>query len=170
VTGTDWPFETDADRDDPLTALRIPVTSACPGWRYVACFDRESEQRPTDLEAQQLASFIEEYVTYWFNDRYIAKLRERPLDVDSGCPIWIFHKWGEGDWSYRVDTWVYGPFWSPVAPRLRHDPSYASRLTGPRTLVEVMDRIRTIADEPVPRWTEWKAAHPEVFPEAPDGH
>jgi hypothetical protein len=39
-----WPF--DADRDDPLTAHRIAVTSSHPGWRHVVAFDRE----PTDAE------------------------------------------------------------------------------------------------------------------------
>ncbi|MEW1847665.1 hypothetical protein AB0392_57735 [Nonomuraea angiospora] len=162
---TDWPY--DADRDDPLTALRIPVTSAWPHWRYTACFDRESEVRPTDAEARMLASFIEEYREHWFNDRYKEQLSERPFDTDAKTVI--FHKWGDGDWSYRQDSWVYGPFWVPVAPGLRgteHDdrPNWK----GPMSLVQVMDRIHTIAaDEPMQHWTDWKASHPDVF--APEG-
>lgn len=157
---SDWPY--DADRDDPLTALRIPVTSFNPHWRYIATFDRESEDRPTDLEARQLVSFIEEYKHYFFNSSYIRKLEQRPFDIDAVTKV--FHKWAPGDWSYRVVTWEYGPMWVPVFPRLR-----GTRLDdrpawkAPMTLVQVMDRIHTIGDGPMPHWLEWKAAHPEVF-------
>ena len=34
---------------------------------------------------------------------------------------------------------------------------------GRLSLVRVMDRKHTIGDEPMPRWLEWKTAHPEVF-------
>lgn len=164
---TDWPY--DADRDDPLTALRIPVTSFSPSWRYTATFDRESEQRPTDLEAAQLVSFIEEYREHWFNDRYKAKLSERPFDIDSGNPTKIFHKWADGDWSYRVATWQYGPLWVPVFPRLRGtDLDDRPSWKAPMTLVQVMDRIHTISDAPMKHWLEWKAAHPEVFASGAD--
>lgn len=56
-----WPFGTDADRDDPLTAMRIAVTSSHPGWAFLVAFDRESEARPTDHEAAMLRSFLDEY-------------------------------------------------------------------------------------------------------------
>ncbi|MEV7805064.1 hypothetical protein AB0O28_19145 [Microbispora sp. NPDC088329] len=158
---TDWPY--DADRDDPLTALRIPVTSAYPRWRYTVAFDRESEVRPTDMEAAQLASFIEEHREHWFNETYKAKLSERPFDTDTVTRV--FHKWADNDWSYRVATWEHGPFWVPVFPCLRGThlddrPNWKA----PMTLVEVMDRIFTFSDGPMKRWLEWKAAHPEVFP------
>lgn len=158
-----WPFGTDADRGDPLAKLRIPVTGAHPRWRYIAAFDRESQARPTDAEARQLASYIEEYKEFHFNDWYKAQLLERPLDVDAITRI--FHKWGEGDWSYRLATWQYGPTWSPVPPRLRDSAS------GALLLVEVMDRSHTFgSSEPMAHWLEWKAAHPDVFdaPSAPD--
>ncbi|MET8985878.1 hypothetical protein ABZW49_10555 [Nonomuraea wenchangensis] len=162
TTDTDWPY--DADQHDPLTKLRIPVTSFAPRWRYTACFDRESEVRPTDREAQQLASFIEEYREYFFNETYKAKLSERPFDTDAVTRV--FHKWADDDWSYRTVTWEYGPFWVPVFPRLRGTnlddrPDWE----GPMTLVQVMDRIHTIGDEPMKHWLDWKAAHPEVFGE-----
>ncbi|MEU9167798.1 hypothetical protein AB0D34_08385 [Streptomyces sp. NPDC048420] len=57
MTTTDWPFGTDADRDDPLTKLRIPVvTSFNPELKYIAaCIDVDidpyswgSKERPTD--------------------------------------------------------------------------------------------------------------------------
>lgn len=157
-----WPFGADADQHDPLTKLRIPVTGQHPQWRYIATFDRDSEARPTDLEATQLASYIEQYKDYFFNDWYKAKLMERPLDVDAVTRI--FHKWGDGDWSYRVDTWQYGPFWVPVAPRLRSG-QYDDAKIGPLTLVQVMDRDQGMHTEyPSKDWAVWKAAHPEVFP------
>ena len=161
TTRTDWPF--DADRDDPLTKLRIPVTSFAPGWRYIAAFDRESEARPTDIEAAQLASFIEQYKVYFFgaDGWYKRKLEEKPLDVDAVTTV--FHKWGSDDWSYRVVTWQYGPVWVPVAPRLRGD-RYDETKLGPLTLVQVMDRVHHMHTEyPSKHWAEWKATHPEVF-------
>ncbi|MGP4085467.1 hypothetical protein [Streptomyces sp. KR55] len=161
----DWPFDEDADRDDPLAKLRIPVTGVHPRWRYIACFDRESEAWPTDAEAKMLASFIREYIEHWFNERYQQHLAERPLDVDGGCNTVIFHKWADDDWSYRLNSWEYGPFWVPVAPRLRGGQHNYKRLAK-HSLVEVMDRKHTIGDESLPRWLKWKAAHPDVFPAA----
>lgn len=161
MTTTDWPF--DADRDDPLTKLRIPVTSFAPGWRYIAAFDRESEARPTDIEAAQLASFIEQYKVYFFgaDGWYKRKLEEKPLDVDAVTTV--FHKWGPDDWSYRVVTWEYGPFWVPVAPRLRCGRLDYGRL-GALALVPVMDRVHHMHTEyPSKHWATWKASHPDVF-------
>ena len=80
-TGTEWPY--DADRDDPLTALRIPVTCFKPGWMYLVSFDRESGERPTDAEARMLVSFID-YERSKFFEHYQRKLLERPLDIDGG--------------------------------------------------------------------------------------
>lgn len=162
MMATDWPY--DADRTDPLTELRIPVTGQFPDWRYIACFDRESEARPTELEAAQLASYIEQYKVYFFgaDSWYKRKLEEKPFDTDAVTRI--FHKWGEGDWSYRVVTWEYGPFWVPEAPRLRggqHDDAKVGTLT----LVQAMDRDKHMHTEyPSRDWAAWKAAHPEAFP------
>jgi hypothetical protein len=155
MTAKTWPY--DADEHDPLTALRIPVTSAYPHWGYTATFDRESEQRPTDAEAKMLASFITEYREYFFNDWYKGKLSKRPFDTDAKTTI--FHKWGPDDWSYRKESWQYGPFWVPVAPRLRGG-DYDHKGLSPHTLEQVMDRIH---DGYPKRWLEWKAAHPDVF-------
>jgi hypothetical protein len=152
VTDTDWPY--DADQDDPLTALRIPVTSLWPGWKYVATFDRDSAVRPTDAEAAILASFIAEYKAHWYFPHYSEKLLERPFDIDSGQVTTIFHKRGEDDWAYRVATWEYGPMLVP------------ERSVPALPLVALMDRIHTIGDEPMGHWLEWKAAHPDVFAEA----
>lgn len=157
----DWPY--DADRHDPLTQLRIPVTSAYPHWRYTATFDRESEVRPTDVEAQMLASFIEEYREYFFNETYKAKLSRRPFDTDAVTRV--FHKWGDDDWSYRVVTWEYGPFWFPCSPHHRGGQYDDTKGFGPMSLIQVMDRIHTIGNEPMKHWVEWKATHLEIFGE-----
>ena len=162
TTQTGWPY--DARRDDPLTALRVPATSDYPEWKYIATFDRASQARPTDVEAARLASFIAEYKNYFFRDSYIARLEEKPFDHDSSTVTRIFHKWGPDDWSYRVRTWEYGPFWVPVAPwQRKQEESERSPYDEPLTLVQVLDRIHTIGDEMLGHWTEWKAAHPEVF-------
>ena len=44
-----WKF--DADPNDPLVALRIPVTSLFPALGYFAVFHVESRERPTEREA-----------------------------------------------------------------------------------------------------------------------
>jgi hypothetical protein len=157
----DWPY--DADREDPLTELRIPVTSAYPDWRYIACFDRESEALPTDREAAQLASYIEQYKVYFFgaDGWYKRKLEEKPFDTDAVTRV--FHKWGDDDWSYRIVTWTSGPFWVPVAPRSRGG-QYDTAKLGQLSLVQVMDRDKHMHSAyPSKDWAAWKAARPEVF-------
>ncbi|MFD5513687.1 exonuclease domain-containing protein [Streptomyces sp. NPDC127051] len=133
-------FGDDADRDDPLASLRIPVTSVSARWPYIACFDGGSERRPTDSEAGIPSSFIEEYKTYWFNKGYRRKTSVRALDVDSGCNTTIFHKWADEGWSYRVDGQRRGPVWFPACPDRP-----GGRAHPPYTLVQLMDRIRSIA-------------------------
>ena len=169
---TNWPFGTEAKQHDPLTALRIPVVDTFnPGWRYVAAYidvDRSryswgSQERPTEAEAAMLASFIEEYKHHWFNERYKAKLLERPLDVDSGCNTTIFIKYGTDDWGYRLCSWECGPMYVPVGPKLRGGEHEYAKCLGPLSLVQVMDRRHTIGDESMPHWQQWKADHPDVF-------
>ncbi|MER6492682.1 hypothetical protein [Streptomyces griseorubiginosus] len=168
-----WPFGTDADEHDPLTKLRIPVvTSFNPEWKYVAAYidvdtsqySWGSQERPTDAEAQMLASFIDEYKHHWFNDAYKARLLKRPLDVDSGCNTTIFVKYGTDDWGYRMCSWQQGPMYVPSGPQVRGGKYEYAASRGPLNLEKVMDLRHTIADEPMPHWLDWKAAHPEVFP------
>ena len=171
---TDWPFGTDAIQDDPLTELRIPVvTSFNPSWHYVAAYLGTNEdtgqdwnppwpfasaERPTDAEAQMLVSFLQEHRHYWFgNQGYARKMDQRPLDVDSGWNTTVFIKYGADDWGYRRCSWIYGPTFVPEPP------SFKDR-RGPLSLEQVMDRVHSWGDEPSPRWQQWKAAHPEVFP------
>jgi hypothetical protein len=162
---TEWPFGSDADRDDPLTKLRIAVTSSHPRWSYLVSFDRDSAVRPTDAEAAMLASFLEEYKHHWYRRSYLAQLAERALDVDGGANGVVFHKFGTDDWGYRRHSFQQGWPWSVVWPSLR-DREADSPIRGPFTLAEVMDRAQGRGDEPPRRWVEWKAAHPEVFGQA----
>lgn len=164
MASADWPFGTDADRDDPLTELRIAVTGSHPRWCYLVAFDRDSDARPTDAEAAMLASYLEEYKAYWYgNGRYAHTLTQRPLDVDGGANGVVFRKWGEDDWGYRRQSWTRGPRYVPQSPPIRaRYPEEAPQ--GPLPLLEVMDRAHTICGEVYPRWTEWKTAHPDVFP------
>lgn len=177
---TDWPY--DALQDDPLTAMRIPViTTPYPRWYYLAAVliaepvegEREplwTGLRPTDAEAAMIASFIEEYISYWYNGSWQHKLRtERPFAIDGGANGVVFCKYGEDDWAYRRCSWERGPEFVPVPPRIRA--WYEGRGEGgvhttPMSLPRLMDHVHTICDEPMPRWLEWKAAHPDVFPAA----
>jgi hypothetical protein len=155
-----WPF--DADRDDPLTALRIAVTSSHPTWAYLVAFDRESEERPTDAEAALLASFLDEYKAHWYGDGpYRRRMQARPLDVDGGANGVIFHKWAADDWGYRRHSYERGHLFSVVPPALRGE--YSDGIPGPLSLLALMDRINGWTDGPSPRWEAWKAAHPDVF-------
>lgn len=162
----DWPFGTDADRDDPLTALRIAVTSSHPGWAYLVAFDRASEARPTDVEAAMLRSYLDSYIAYWYLPWFVAEIAKRPLDVDGGANGVVFHKFGQDDWGYRRQSYVSGWPWSVVWPALRDDPRHRdSPVRDPRSLERLLDRLHTYGtDRPSQRWLDWKAAHPEVFP------
>ena len=177
---TDWPFGTDAVQEDPLTALRIPVVGSFrPGWRYVAAYLNTapdapdylagppfaSVERPTDQEAQMLASFIQEYLHHWFHDGYISRLAKRPLDVDSGCNTTVFVKYSADDWGYGRVSWEYGPTFIPGPPHSRGTQYEYAKAHGPLSLEQVMDLAHCIAsDEPMEHWTRWKAAHSDVFP------
>ena len=166
ATFEDFPgWSYDADPHDPLTALRIPATDAFPSFRYIAAFDRHSEARPTDLEARQLASFIEQYKVYFFgeNSSWKRKLEQEPFDCDAVTTV--FHKWAQGDWSYRITTWQRGPFWVPVQPGLRGTEYDYEPCRGPLDLARLLDRKHGLehGDDPTSAWTRWKAAHPDVF-------
>jgi hypothetical protein len=174
-----WKY--DAKQDDPLTALRIPVvTSRNPDWAYLAAYldvapvssyrlspPMGSAARPTDLEARQIQSFIDEYREHWYRPHFKEKLLSQPLDVDGGAQTTIFIKYGKGDWAYRMAQWTRGHLYTPPYPAWREEHPEESG-TYPLTLEQVMDLRHTIdGRRPIPRWREWKAAHPEIFPSAP---
>lgn len=152
----DWPY--DADRDDPLTALRIPVVSAWADWNYIVAFDKESPRRPNDDEARQLASFLRYYIDTWYGDSYKARLAKRPFDIDDGANGMTFRKYADGDWGYRRRTWTMGPLFVP------QQPEFAERPIGPLALPELFDHIYSDGDgNNHPGWAQWKADHPDVF-------
>ncbi|MEQ7008378.1 hypothetical protein ABN028_19575 [Actinopolymorpha sp. B17G11] len=165
-----WPFTDydgqadDADRNDPLTALRIPVTGSHPRFYYLAALDRDSEARPTYAEAAILASYIE-YVRsggWLYTGSAEAEMLEKPLDAIARHNTVVFHKYAEGDWSYRRISWRDGPLFVPTPPF----PGYIERTEGPFTLGELLDRrVCTFIpdDAPSRHWVEWKAARPDVF-------
>lgn len=179
---TDWPFGTDAIQDDPLTTLRIPVVNSFkPSWRYVAAYLNTaaddapdylkgapfaSSERPTDREAQMLVSYLLEHRHYWFgNQGYARKMDARPLDIDSGWNTVVFIKYGADDWGYGRVSWECGPTFIPTPPRARGTEYAHPKHPGPLPLEQVMDLVHTLgSDEPMERWTRWKADHPEVFP------
>jgi hypothetical protein len=157
---TTWPFGTDADQHDPLTAHRIAVTSPYASWCYIVAFDRDSPSRPTDQETATLASFLDEYKSHWYgiDGAYLKKLHEKPLDVDGGANGITFRKYGPDDWGYRRRTWDRGPTFVPAGP------AFVERGMGPLDLVQLMDHIHAFDGIPSKRWTDWKTAHPGVFP------
>jgi hypothetical protein len=164
MTATRWPFGADADRDDPLTALRIAVTSSHPTWCYLVAFDRESEARPTKAEAAMLRSYLDEYIEHWYNAWYKLKLAERDLDVDGGANGVVFHKWGIDDWGYRRQSYERGWLFSVVPPVCRD--RHSDGIGGPLSLPALMVRMHSIGSEPSARWAAWMEAHPDVFPAA----
>lgn len=172
MTDTDWPFGTEAIQDDPLTALRIPVvTSYKPGWGFIGAFLHAdpncpfdppwpfaSKERPTDAETRMLVSYID-HAKSQLRGSYVARMEERPLDVDNWSCGHVFIKYGSDDWGYRRNTWTYGPTFVPGPPG-----SDSRNAVGRHTLEKAMDRRHTIVGEPMQDWTDWKAAHPDVFP------
>jgi hypothetical protein len=158
-----WPF--DADRDDPLTAHRIAVTSSHPGWYYLVSFDGASEARPDEREVALLVSYLDEYKAHWYGDGgYRKAMERRPLDVDGSANGVIFHKWADGDWGYRRHSYTMGPLFFPGGPHYRQAyPKEFTNIAAPFSLAALMDHIHTICGEPMPHWVEWKSAHPEVF-------
>lgn len=154
----------DADLNDPLTALRIPVTSSHPCWAYLVAFDGQSEARPTDAEAAMLVSYREEYIQRWYNERWKVKLAERQFDVDGGANGVVFHKWAADDWGYRRRSFTQGPTFFPSGPQWRAiQVERGVKLPGPFSLVALMDHIHNHGDEPNPVWLAWKATHKDVF-------
>jgi hypothetical protein len=150
---TTWRY--DADQNDPLTALRIPVTSEYPRDAYLASFDGlsatrygDTQYRPTGEEAAMLACYIG-----YLRSRYSANAQQRmlaePLDVGE-LATEVFHKHTPGHWRYRRSHWTTGPLWAPYQ-------------SPPLTLAELLDHIHTCNGNIADPWQEWKAAHPGVF-------
>lgn len=160
----DWPY--DAEQDDPLTAMRIPVVGTVfPGWYYLValCINENPDTmlwpglRPTDHEAAMVRSLID-YERSRYNPGWVARdLDSRPFDIDGGFNGITLIKRGEGDWAFRRTTWQRGPTLIPFT--LEGHRGYEP----PMDLPALCDRIHRIVDAPFHGWVEWKAAHPEVF-------
>lgn len=160
----DWPF--DADKDDPLAALRIPVVrNAYPRWKYEVCvviIDQADDSpdaqalgpalRPTDLEVKQILAELD-YRMEYYNEGWKAKMRQRALDVDSSTNTLILQKRAEGDWRYRRMSFEHGlwPFYD---------------MTKRFTLEALLDHVNNLAPE---KWAAWKARYPEAFGEVSRG-
>jgi hypothetical protein len=160
TTETGWPFE-EADHNDPLAALRIPIVrTSHPRWKYEVALVVGSEDnrywapglRPDEAEVRQIVAELDWRMEY-YNESWKAKMRRRPLDVDSGTNTVILQKFAEGDWRYRRASFEHG-MW-PFA-------SMGKRFT----LEALLDHINDFGDKPNPRWRAFKAAHPEAFPAA----
>ena len=158
ATDTEWAY--DADQHDPLAALRIPVVrSPYPGWSYEVCVmiadpadDRTlwPSLRPDDREIRQILAYLDYRMNY-YNERWKAKMRRRPLDTDASTDTVILRKHPTGGWSHRRRSWQTGPVMVP-AP------------TGDvLTLEQLLDRINDVVPE---KWTAHKANYPEAFPRA----
>jgi hypothetical protein len=150
---TDWPC--DADRDDPLAALRIPVTSAWPDSPYLAAFDGQSAARPDEAEAQMIASYIGYQRQLRSSDRRQSRMLERPLDTETNWSTPVLHKRGPGRWAFRRHSWTTGPFFWPVlgSPEVLYMP-----------LLSILDHMEADPEDGIcESWCSWKSAHPEIF-------
>lgn len=158
-----WPF--DADQNDPLAKLRIPVTGAWPECGYLAAYAGKAEPllhwpRPDDAEAAVLASYIG-YLRGKYAPHVQRRMLAQPLDTGDLSAL-VFAKRGEGDWVYRRAHWTEGVFWWPLPEGMEH----GRRLS----LVQVIDHVETnVGTSPAPAWREHKAAHPDIFAEAGRG-
>lgn len=147
----------DVDRKDPLVRLRIPVTSEHPVHSYIAVFDKDSPHRPTNREAYQLRSFIDQHMDHRFTTEEMEESLRNPFDVHVGVTPMIFHKYGVHDWGYRCRNWQTGTKFTPPSPRV------PTRRMGPLSLVAVMDLIHGGDAAHADRWRQWKLDHPDVF-------
>ncbi len=149
---TRWKY--DADENDALRILRIPVTGQWPMYHYLAAFHKESPHRPTQREAYILASFIE-YLKSRVPPDERARMDKEPFDIRSWGATHIFHKYQHDDWGYRRSSW--GQPFSPPSPAMKN------RMVGPKTLLQLLHGLNWDDEDDVIRWATWMAAHPGVF-------
>lgn len=152
---TRWKW--DADPNDPLVKMRIPVASMTPLYPYIAVFHKESPHRPTEAETRMIRSFIDEHVELWLSAQADEMRTIQSFDTELGRNPVIFHKYGTRDWGYRRAHWQVGSMFTPPSPRV------PSRRLGPMALAEVMDLIHDGDSPQAKHWREWRAARPEVF-------
>lgn len=136
---------------------RWPIVSTLyPRWCYVTTLVVDQTLWggvvPTDAELAVVDAFHREYMNYWYRPGWVDRMRaEHLFDVDGGANGRYLLKVADGDWRYRKASWQHGawPF---------HD-------AEPMDLLPLLDHIHTIGGdgEPMPRWTEWKQQHADVF-------
>lgn len=158
----DWPFD-DADTNDPLAALRIPVVrNPYPSWKYEVCLVINSADsaeisawegpRPDDREVKQILAELD-YRMDWYNAGWQAKMRRRPLDVDSSTNTVVLLKRPDGGWCYRRASWKTGPAMVPARGEIW-------------TLEQVLDHDHASAGG---KWAAHKAKYPDAFGEVRSG-
>jgi len=160
------PYTEDGVRNHVLSLeMRVPIIDTShPRWNYITAiavrtYPARPDMEPTDDEIRMVGSFHEEYLSHWYGPPHTGwrarDLDTRPFDIDGGANGVTFVKYFHGGWGYRRRTWTQGATFSPP---WNHEPA---------SLLQVMDRIHRHwgedACELSPRWTQWKAAHPEVF-------
>lgn len=145
----------DADRRDPLTRHRIPVTSMRPLYSYLLAFHKESPHRPSAVETEMMRHFIDEKKHRLFTGEEQRLMASCPFDTHPGITAVIVHKYRPDDWGYRLATWPTSVF-TPSSPR-------SPRFDGPLSLAALLDRINCASARQAESWDAWKNDHPEVF-------
>ena len=140
-------------RDEYAESLRIPlVDSAHPRWNFITSVlvgDIYDGVRPVNAELDTIASFHQFYLDEWYAPAELNVMAEKPFDVDGGANGRILLKRADGLWAYRRRSWRLGPLF---VPSLSH---------RPRSLVDILD----LANANSSRWSAWKTANSEYFPE-----
>lgn len=145
-----------------LREARVPVLKTWrPMWPYITAVcvrdDGPTDSLlPTEIEQRQVASFHQQYVTYWygtapgqFTGWYNKQRAENEFDIDGGANGRLLLQRPNGGWAYMFRSWEHGP--RPMIDE------------PPMTLLEVLDRAHYSSD----KWERWKAIEPELFgPEA----
>lgn len=119
-----WPYH-DVERDDPLTALRIPVTGRRPRHGFIAAvhgvpdpvLDTDPLLRPSEIEAAQIASYINYMRGRVYREGWAQRMLAEPLDADPGQVTLVLHKYGPTTGAIAARPWT-----APGSPR-RHPSS-----------------------------------------------
>lgn len=148
---TRWKY--DAEQNDALRVLRVPVTGRCPSFGYVAAFHKESAHRPTRTEALTIVSLIA-FVRSQLPAGECERMDAEPFDIQPLRATHVFHKYQRDDWAYGRSTW---------SRSFLAVPRSVERMTGPWALVQVMDNIHWDNKKQAVLWAQWKNDHREVF-------